>query len=691
MKPTDALTHLSGVGPALAEKLAAIGLRGLGDLLFHLPLRYEDRTRLIPLSALQAGQHCLTAGLVESSEVVFRRRRSLIVRLGMPDTGRILTLRFFHFHSNQVRGFAPGKYVRCFGEARLGPNGLEMVHPEYRAFEEEDKADEVDEHLLPIYPTTQGVGQTRLRSMMAEVLKLAANDDWFPDLLEPDDFPEFSMSLRQAIEYVHCPPADADVPALIERRHPAQERLAVEELLAWHLALRRHRHRQKTLRGEALALPKPGADQLLASLPFAPTGAQSRVLQSLQDDLSRRQPMMRLVQGDVGCGKTVIAAAAMAATAAAGAQAVLLAPTELLAEQHFLTLNQWFESLGQRVALVTGSMKKSARQPMEADIASGEAKIIVGTHALLQGSVHFKKLALVVVDEQHRFGVEQRLRLTEAYDDPRPHQLIMTATPIPRTLAMAWYADLDVSVIDELPPGRQPVQTIAVEQSRREEVLQRIGHACAQGRQVYWVCTLIEESETLQCRTAEESVAHLKQALPNLRCEVIHGRLKPAEKDRIMHQFRDAKIDILVATTVVEVGVDVPNASLMVIENAERLGLSQLHQLRGRVGRGSELSHCILMYQSPLGEVARERIAVMRETSDGFRIAERDLELRGAGELLGTRQSGMAQFRVARAESAPQMITRLTPVADRLLKTQPQRADELILRWVGDAEKFLRA
>lgn len=691
MKPEQPLTTLTGVGPALAEKLAGIGLLSVRDLLFHLPLRYEDRTRVVPLSALQPGMHCLTGGLVESADVVIRRRRSLMVRLASPDTGRLLSLRFFHFHSNQVRGFAVGRYVRCFGEVRLGPNGLEMVHPEYRAYEEEGAADQVDDHLLPVYPTTQGLGQPRMRSLVAEVLKHADGDDWFPELLAAEEFPEFSLTLREATDYVHRPPADADVAALLDRRHPSQERLAVEELLAWHLALRRHRYQLQTQRGAALPLPNNGAAALLESLPFSPTAAQARVLDEMGNDLNATQPMMRLVQGDVGCGKTVVAAAALASAAAVGAQGVLLAPTELLAEQHFLTLTQWFEPLGVRVALVTGSMKKSARQAMEAEIAGGDAAIVVGTHALLQGTVEFSQLAVVVVDEQHRFGVEQRLRLAESYDDPRPHQLIMTATPIPRTLAMAWYADLDVSVIDELPPGRQPVQTIAVAQSRRDEVLTRIGHACEQGRQVYWVCTLIEESESLQCRTAEESVAHLREALPGFRSEVIHGRLKPADKEQIMRAFRDAAIDILVATTVVEVGVDVPNASLMVIENAERLGLSQLHQLRGRVGRGSEQSHCILMYQSPLGDVARQRIDVMRESSDGFRIAERDLELRGAGELLGTRQSGMAQFRVARAEAAPAMITKLTPVADRLLQKQPDRADALIARWVGESEKFLRA
>jgi ATP-dependent DNA helicase RecG len=684
------VTALRGVGPALAEALARLGLHSVQDVLFHLPSRYEDRTRVVPVGTLRSGDRAVIEGDVQLAEVVFRRRRTLLVRL--TDGTGFVTLRFFHFSAAQQAQLTRGTRLRCFGEVRPGPGGLEIVHPEYRRVLPEAGGATADS-LTPIYPTTEGVQQGRLRALTDLALALLSRGaiaDYVPaGLLDAFDLP----TLEEAVRYVHRPPPDADVAQLTEGRHPAQRRLAFEELLAHQLSLRLLR--QAADRDHAWGLPRRSdlVDRCLAHLPFRLTGAQQRVWDEIERDLAAAHPMMRLVQGDVGSGKTVIAALAALRAVEHGAQAAVMAPTELLAEQHARNFHAWLEPLGVRVALLTGRQTGKARAALETDLASGDIRVAVGTHALFQEGVAFQRLALVIVDEQHRFGVHQRLQLREKglSDGRYPHQLVMTATPIPRTLAMTAYADLDVSVIDELPPGRTPIKTVVLPDTRRSEIVERIDTACRSGRQAYWVCPLIDESELVRYEAAEKTAAQLAEALPGVRIGLVHGRMAGRQKDGVMTSFKQGKLDLLVATTVIEVGVDVPNASLMVIENAERMGLAQLHQLRGRVGRGSVESTCVLLYQSPLSPIARERLAVLRETSDGFEVARRDLELRGPGELLGTRQTGLMQLRVADLVRDADLLPDVQKAAALMLAGPEANIAGLVGRWVGAGERFRNA
>jgi len=683
------VTILRGVGESLATRLRALGVETTQDLLFLLPLRYEDRTRVVPLGELRPGQRASVQGEVLLTEIAFRGRRQMLCKIA--DGSGFLTLRFFYFTAQQQQGLARGAHVRCFGEARRGPQGLEFVHPEYRRVDP-NAAQAPEEHLTPIYPATEGVTQGRLRLLVGLALDQTGADDpedWLPPAVLADSR---LPSLRDALRYVHRPPADAPVELLLSWRHPAQRRLAFEELLAHQLSLKLLRQRIQSDPGWPLGSTGTLKASLLAALPFRMTQAQQRVLLEIEHDLRLAKPMLRLVQGDVGCGKTLVAALAATQAIEMGRQIALMAPTELLADQHAQNFRRWFEPLGVPVAALSGRQTGKARSAALAGIREGHAPIVIGTHALFQESVEFSSLALVIVDEQHRFGVHQRLSLREkgAVDGHQPHQLIMTATPIPRTLAMTAYADLDISVIDELPPGRTPVKTVVLAETRRDEVVQRIRTACLAGRQAYWVCPLIDESEEMPYQAAEETAAAVSAALPELAVGLVHGRLPSAAKERIMRGFKDGKIQLLVATTVIEVGVDVPNATLMVIENAERLGLAQLHQLRGRVGRGSEASSCLLLYRSPLSMLARQRLSVMRATNDGFEVARRDLELRGPGELLGTRQTGLAQMRVADLLRDADLLPRVQIAAESMLREWPSHVPPLIRRWVGHAEQYGR-
>jgi ATP-dependent DNA helicase RecG len=684
------LTTLGGVGPALADTLGKLGLREVQDLWFHLPLRYEDRTTVVPIADLRPGDRAQVEGVVEHVERGFRFRPQLKVIIG-DDSGRALLLRFFHFRKSQVDLLAKGTRLLCFGEVRQGPQGLEIVHPQYQRIEA-DEAVLVDERLTPVYPTTEGLGPRRLASVIARALTHLPSDDRLELIPEEIGRPMGLTSLRDALLHVHRPPPDVDLRQLGEGTHPAQQRLAFEELLTQHLTLRRMRAAVKKRKSPALKSAGTLRDGLLAALPFELTKAQSRVSKEVARDLARAHPMLRLVQGDVGSGKTVVAALAALAAIESGYQVALMAPTELLAEQHLRNFRAWLEPLGLEVEWLAGKVQGKARKSALARAAGG-AHVLVGTHALMQEGVSFAKLGLVIVDEQHRFGVHQRLALRDkgAEGDLIPHQLVLTATPIPRTLAMSAYADLDVSSIDELPPGRTPVQTVAISNERRYDVMERIHAACMEGRQVYWVCTLIEESEQLNAQAAEVAHAELTIALPDLAVGLIHGRMKPKEKQAVMDAFKAGELAVLVATTVIEVGVDVPNASLMVIENSERLGLAQLHQLRGRVGRGAIASNCVLLYQNPLSRLARERLQVMRETNDGFRIAEKDLELRGPGEVLGTRQTGQLQFRIADLTRDGHLMPEVQRVAEAMMKDHPARCERLIARWVGDAARYVDA
>jgi len=681
------VTSLRGVGPALATTLARLGLDTVQDLVFHLPLRYEDRTRVVPIGTLRHGDRAVIEGEVQLAEVVFRGRRALLCRLA--DGSGFVTLRFFHFSASQQAALTRGTRLRCFGEARPGPGGLEIVHPEYRRLIP-GSTPPADESLTPVYPTTEGVQQGRMRALTGLALAELADGglrDWIaPDVLAAAHMP----SLEAALRYVHRPPPTADLEALNAGRHPAQRRLAFEELLAHQISLRLLREAAD----QDDAWPLPACSDLvgrcLAALTFELTGAQRRAWGEIATDLERERPMMRLVQGDVGSGKTVVAALAALRAVENGAQAAVMAPTELLAEQHARNFHGWLEPLGVRVGLLTGRHTGRARRALEQDLASGAIQVAVGTHALFQEGVSFARLGLVIVDEQHRFGVHQRVRLREKglAEGRYPHQLVMTATPIPRTLAMTAYADLDVSVIDELPPGRTPVRTVVVPESRRDEIVQRIEAACGAGRQAYWVCPLIDESDTVRQQAAEETAEALAAALPGVRIGLVHGRMPGRRKDEVMTAFKQGRLDLLVATTVIEVGVDVPNASLMVVENAERMGLAQLHQLRGRVGRGSVESSCVLLYQPPLAPIARERLGVLRDTNDGFEVARRDLELRGPGELLGTRQTGLMQLRVADLVRDSDLLPDVQKGAALMLRGPRSNIEALLRRWVGQGERF---
>nr|WP_314575639.1 ATP-dependent DNA helicase RecG [uncultured Pseudomonas sp.] len=680
------VTALKGVGEAMAEKLAKVGLENIQDVLFHLPLRYQDRTRVVPIGALRPGQDAVIEGVVSGADVVMGKRRSLLVRLS--DGTGVLSLRFYHFSNAQKDALKRGTHVRCYGEARPGASGLEIYHPEYRAITGEEHV-AVEQTLTPIYPTTEGLTQQRLRQLSQQSLGMLGPrslPDWLPEELARD----YQLApLADAIRYLHHPPADADVEELALGHHWAQHRLAFEELLTHQLSQQRLRESLRSQRAPALPVAKRLPKKFLANLGFPPTGAQQRVGKEIAYDLSQQEPMLRLIQGDVGAGKTVVAALAALQALEAGYQVALMAPTEILAEQHFINFTRWLSPLGIDTAWLAGKLKGKARAASLEQIANG-APMVVGTHALFQDEVQFKNLALVIIDEQHRFGVQQRLALRKKGVGGLmcPHQLIMTATPIPRTLAMSAYADLDTSILDELPPGRTPVNTVLVADSRRIEVVERVRNACADGRQAYWVCTLIEESEELTCQAAETTFEELTSALGELKVGLIHGRMKPVEKAAVMAEFKQGNLQLLIATTVIEVGVDVPNASLMIIENPERLGLAQLHQLRGRVGRGSAASHCVLLYHPPLSQVGKQRLGIMRETNDGFVIAEKDLELRGPGEMLGTRQTGLLQFKVADLMRDADLLPAVRDAAQALLERWPQHVSPLLERWLRHGQQY---
>jgi ATP-dependent DNA helicase RecG len=656
-------------------------------LLFHLPLRYQDRTRITPIGALQPGSDSMIEGEIKAADVVFGRRRSLVCRL-QDGTGTI-TLRFFHFSAAQKQNLASGSRLRCFGEARRGASGLEIIHPEYQLIGAEHSLPVADK-LTPVYPSSEGLHQSSWRKLCGQALQLLQSHPLSELLPDTPCIDGVTVSLAAAITYLHQPPPDARLSLLGQGLHPCQRRLAFEELLAHNLSLLQLRSKTRALGAPALAAKNSLAEVFLAQLPFTLTNAQQRVASEIDNDLRQTKPMLRLVQGDVGSGKTVVAALAALQAVANGYQVAIMAPTEILAEQHFANFSEWLLELNIELAWLTGKVKGKARKATLAAIAGQQAQVIVGTHALFQDDVIFARLGLVIIDEQHRFGVHQRLALKEKASDRvgHPHQLIMTATPIPRTLAMTAYADLDTSIIDELPPGRTPITTIVIDNKRRAQIVERVQQACSEGRQAYWVCTLIEESDVLEAQAAEETCRQLSAALPNIRVGLIHGRLKADEKVAIMHAFKFHQLDLLVATTVIEVGVDVPNASLMIIENAERLGLAQLHQLRGRVGRGKTASHCALMYQSPLSQQGKQRLQAMRQSSDGFVIAEKDLQLRGPGELLGTRQTGLVQMRIADLERDAELLDDVRQVASQLLREYPQLIEPLIQRWLLNADQY---
>jgi ATP-dependent DNA helicase RecG len=682
---------LKGVGPRSAERLARVGVRSVQDLLLHLPSRYEDRTQVIAIDALQPGDQALVEAVVEHSEIRMGRRRSLLVLVS--DGSGSLLLRFFHFSAAQQANLKSGVMLRCYGEVRRGPSSLEIVHPEYKRVDEDAEANS-EASLTPIYPTTEGVHQLTWRSLTDQALSLLGKQpERLLEGLPPEVLQDFALSpLAPALQLLHRPPPDSDREALLNGAHPAQRRLAFEELVAHQISLRRLRREHKKITAPVMEGDGRLRRALLKALPFALTRAQQSVTGEIERDLASDCPMLRMVQGDVGSGKTVVAALAALQCVEAGYQVALMAPTELLAEQHLRNFTAWLEPLQIATLWLTGRQKGKQRQEALQAIGDGQARLVIGTHALFQADVHFQSLGLVIIDEQHRFGVHQRLALREkgAGEARAPHQLIMTATPIPRSLAMTAYADLDLSVIDELPPGRTPVMTVALPDSRRDQVIERVRLACAAGRQAYWVCTLIEESEALQCQAAEDTAEQLRESLHGVSVGLAHGRMKAAEREQVMAEFKAGRADLLVATTVIEVGVDVPNASLMIIENPERLGLAQLHQLRGRVGRGDTQSHCLLMYHAPLSEHARQRLAILRDTTDGFRISQRDLELRGPGEVLGTRQTGEMQFRIADLVRHQDLLDDAQKAADLMLQRFASQALALEKSWLGGKQVYGR-
>ncbi|ENM5790066.1 ATP-dependent DNA helicase RecG [Vibrio mimicus] len=683
------LCELSGIGAKVAEKLEKVGLHTVQDLLFHLPLRYEDRTRVYPIVQVHHGLWAAVQGKVMAVDTLFGKRKMLTVKIS--DGNGTLTLRFFNFTAAMKNNFAEGKFVHAYGEIKRGNQGLEIIHPDYKFFAPAQKPD-VEPNLTPVYPTTEGLRQLTLRNLTDQALALLEKSA-VQELL-PSGLYDQQMTLAQALKIIHRPSADIDLRLFEQGRHPAQVRLIMEELLAQNLSMLAIRSQGQQDVALPLAPVHQLKQQLLAQLPFSPTKAQQRVVAEIEADLEKPHPMMRLVQGDVGSGKTLVAALAAVRAIEHGYQVALMAPTELLAEQHALNFAQWLEPMGIQVGWLAGKLKGKARETELARIASGEVKMVVGTHALFQEQVSFDHLALVIIDEQHRFGVHQRLELREkgAKQGAYPHQLIMTATPIPRTLAMTAYADLETSVIDELPPGRTPIQTVAIPDTKRDDIVERIRNACLnEGKQAYWVCTLIDESEVLEAQAAAETAEELQRKLPEVKIGLVHGRMKPAEKQAVMLAFKNNELHLLVATTVIEVGVDVPNASLMIIENPERLGLAQLHQLRGRVGRGTVASHCVLLFHAPLSKTAQKRLGVLRESNDGFVIAQRDLEIRGPGELLGTKQTGLADFKIADLVRDQQLIPQVQRIARHIHERYPQNAQAIIDRWLGERDIYAKA
>ena len=684
---------LKGVGPAVASKLENLGISSIQDVLFHLPFRYEDRTRLMPIGGLRPGQQVVIEGVIEHSEVRFsgRRRskkgggRSLLCYLS-DGTGGIL-LRFFHFSSAQQANLGQGVRLRCFGEVRAGATKLEMAHPEYQRISETEICP-LEETLTPVYPKSEGVHQTLLRSISRQALTKLNNEtlpDWLPDVcLGDSEFP----ALLTALKTVHNPPADVSLASMAECGHPAQQRLVFEELISHQLCMLQLRKRMRTARARPCAVDEDRFDAFIDRLEFKLTGAQQRVIREIQADLKNNVPMLRLLQGDVGSGKTIVSACAVLTMVSSGFQAAVMAPTEILAAQLFENFSQWFGA--DKCLYLSGKHKGKVREHKLHDIKNGAASIVIGTHALFQSDVVFRNLSLIVIDEQHRFGVHQRLALHEKgkKQSYAPHQLIMTATPIPRSLAMTAYADLDYSVIDELPEGRKPVATAVVSELRRQEVIDRVYSACQQGEQAYWVCTLVEESELLQCQAAEATATQLQDELQALTIGLVHGRMKQDEKEEVVAKFKSGDIDLLVATTVIEVGIDVPNASLMIIENAERLGLAQLHQLRGRVGRSEKQCACVLMYHPPLSDRGKQRLAILRETNSGFEIARKDLQMRGPGEVLGTRQAGLIEMHIADIVRDEHLLAQINKASCVIQEHYPECITPLIERWLGSADRF---
>ena len=684
------VTVLKGVGPGMATKLEKLGLNTLQDLLFHLPLRYEDRTRITSIHNLLPGIYTNIIGEITNNQIVQGKRRMLMVTLN-DGTGSI-NLRFFHFSASQKNHLSIGNNIRCYGEINRGAQGFEIVHPEYKPLDNDQSLTPVEETLTPVYPTTDGLRQISLRNLTEQAL-VRLKRGQVEELL-PNEFINESYSLEQALTIIHRPPPETSTVQIEEGKHPAQLRLIKEELIAHNLSMLKLRQSVDKLDALALETDYELNQKFLDSLPFSPTNAQTRVVEEIRKDLAKLTPMMRLVQGDVGSGKTLVAGLAALTAIGQGYQVALMAPTEILAEQHAINFQKWFAPLGIAVGWLAGKTKAKARRVALEHIASGDMQLVIGTHALFQEQVIFNKLTLIIIDEQHKFGVHQRLSLREkgVFDNKYPHQLIMTATPIPRTLAMTAYADLDTSVIDELPPGRTPITTVALPDTRRDQVIARIKQgAINDDRQTYWVCTLIEESEVLQCQAAEDTAVYLQEQLPELKIGLVHGRMKSDEKQAVMDTFKSGELHLLVATTVIEVGVDVPNASLMVIENPERLGLAQLHQLRGRVGRGAIASHCVLMYKTPLTKTATKRLGVLRDSNDGFVIAEKDLQIRGPGELLGTRQTGLAELKIADLVRDAALIPEIQQTAYLLWKKYPENAQALINRWLANKEKYSNA
>ena len=673
--------QLQGVGAAAAALLEKLHIFSTDDLLFHLPRDYEDRSTIIPMNQLVVGRSYLLEGEVRSVDFPPGKKKSLAALL-QDDSGKV-TLRFYHIYKGLTDRIKIGQRLRIFGEVRVGARGLELYHPEIQVIQQHTALPKTQ--LTAIYPSTEGLTQPKLREYVRQALQY--HSDELAELL-PKKYSN-GYELKEALHYIHEPPTDANMLQLNQGSHPAQQRLIFEELVAHQVSLLTRRAYIRQIAAPRFNSSKVLAKHLLDGLPFQMTNAQKRVSKEILHDLKQDQPMLRLVQGDVGAGKTLVAAVAACHALEADWQVALMAPTEILAEQHYLNFKRWFDPLGIEVAWLSGKQKGKARAQAEQQIKQGHAQLIVGTHALFQDNVEFSKLGLVIIDEQHRFGVDQRLALrNKGTDQFTPHQLVMTATPIPRTLAMSAYGDLDTSIIDELPPGRTPIQTVTIPLDRREQVLQRIASNCREGKQAYWVCTLVEQSETLDAQAAEATYQEIKERFSDINIGLVHGKMKADEKQSVMQAFKDNQLQLLIATTVIEVGVDVPNASIMVIENAERLGLSQLHQLRGRVGRGATASFCALLYKTPLSQNGQERLSILRESNDGFVIAEKDLEIRGPGELLGTKQTGDIGFRVARLERDDHLLSQAHYVAAQILKDYPQHADGLLKRWLPEAPRY---
>ncbi|MFV2055097.1 MAG: ATP-dependent DNA helicase RecG [Thiohalomonadales bacterium] len=690
--------HLKGVGPRVAERLAGLHIYTLQDMLFHLPLRYQDRSRVFPLGALHHGMEVVVQGEILLTEIKYAKRRMLLVKIA-DQTGSLL-LRFFHFSQSQLNNLSIGRQIRCFGEARAFNSNVEMAHPEYE-FVSDNASLDTPAYLTPIYSLCEGLSQISFRKLFDQlVIDHRQLRIVLPEYMDQTLLQDIGIdNLSEAIAYCHKPPSDTAVEHMNNGDHPVQERLAFEELLSQHLSLKQIRHRHRRHLAPSFTSEPALQQRFIANLPYTLTAAQLRVYTEIQHDLKQSVPTMRLIQGDVGSGKTVVAALAAVQAIDAGFQVLIMAPTEILAEQHLHTFTSWFQALDLQCGLLTGKLGKKQRTQIMSTIESGSTHLVVGTHALFQDHIEFNNVGLIIIDEQHRFGVHQRLALrnkgltslNRQNGVRHPHQIIMTATPIPRTLMMTAYADLDCSIIDELPPGRKPIETVVIAQSRRVQVLERVHGVCREGRQCYWVCTLIEESEALQCQAAQTCAEDLQACLTNLNVGLVHGRMNSKQKSQVMAEFSAGDIDLLVATTVIEVGVDVPNATLMIIENAERLGLSQLHQLRGRVGRSDLQSHCVLLYKAPISQLAKSRLGALRESNDGFQIARVDLALRGPGEMLGTRQTGLAKFRVADLTRHQHLLSRVSAAAKYMENQTPENIEPLIRRWVGERQDFVNA